>query len=116
MRLAPAEQVVCGYERDSMGSTVGEDARVIQCLQDYRCAAVGVHCFIPQRLLYQTSRFMLLGLHACMRGAGLQGQVLFLLLALLLCHGRNCEGCARSREEATGQRCHAKNFVVQMPE
>ena len=31
-------QVVCGYEHDSMGSTVGEDARVIQCLQDYRCA------------------------------------------------------------------------------
>ncbi|KAK9821811.1 hypothetical protein WJX81_008502 [Elliptochloris bilobata] len=29
-------QVVCGYEHDSMGSTVGEDARVIQCLQDYR--------------------------------------------------------------------------------
>ena len=34
----PAAQVVCGYEHDSMGSTVGEDARVIQCLQDYRCA------------------------------------------------------------------------------
>ncbi len=30
--------MVCGYEHDSMGSTVGEDARVIQCLQDYRCA------------------------------------------------------------------------------
>ncbi len=42
MRLALAMQVVCGYERDSMGSTVGEDARVIQCLQDYRCAAAGV--------------------------------------------------------------------------
>ena len=34
-------QVVCGYEHDSMGSTVGEDARVIQCLQDYRRAGVG---------------------------------------------------------------------------
>ncbi|CAK0736969.1 hypothetical protein CVIRNUC_000833 [Coccomyxa viridis] len=29
-------QDVCGYERDSMDTVVGYDARVIQCLQDYR--------------------------------------------------------------------------------
>ena len=31
-----ALQDVCGYERDSMDTVVGYDARVIQCLQDYR--------------------------------------------------------------------------------
>ena len=30
-------QDVCGYEKDSMDTVVGYDARVIQCLQDYRC-------------------------------------------------------------------------------
>ena len=34
---ACAAQDVCGYERDSMDTVVGYDARVIQCLQDYRC-------------------------------------------------------------------------------
>lgn len=29
-------QHVCGFERDSMDTVVGYDARVIQCLQDYR--------------------------------------------------------------------------------
>ena len=29
-------QDVCGYEKDSMDTVVGYDARVIQCLQDYR--------------------------------------------------------------------------------
>ena len=31
-------QHVCGFERDSMDTVVGYDARVIQCLQDYRWA------------------------------------------------------------------------------
>lgn len=29
-------RMVCGYERDSMDTVAGEDAIVIQCLQDYR--------------------------------------------------------------------------------
>jgi hypothetical protein len=33
-------QDVCGYERDSLDTVIGYDARVIQCLQDYRCAAL----------------------------------------------------------------------------
>jgi len=28
---------MCGYERDSLDTVAGYDARVIQCLQDYRC-------------------------------------------------------------------------------
>ena len=30
---------MCGYERDSLDTVAGYDARVIQCLQDYRYAS-----------------------------------------------------------------------------
>lgn len=43
LRTLCAEDIqdVCGYEKDSMDAIAGEDARVIQCLQDYRCAGLG---------------------------------------------------------------------------
>ena len=28
---------MCGYERDTLDTVAGYDARVIQCLQDFRC-------------------------------------------------------------------------------
>ena len=34
---------MCGYERDSLDTVAGYDARVIQCLQDYRCHSL---CFV----------------------------------------------------------------------
>ena len=43
LRTLCAEDIqdVCGYEKDSMDAIAGEDARVIQCLQDYRHAQAG---------------------------------------------------------------------------
>lgn len=43
MHVPAVLQDVCGYERDSMDTVVGYDARVIQCLQDYRCAHTCLH-------------------------------------------------------------------------
>lgn len=38
LRKLCAEDIadMCGYERDSLDTVAGYDARVIQCLQDYR--------------------------------------------------------------------------------
>ncbi|BDA41257.1 probable Golgi apparatus protein 1 [Coccomyxa sp. Obi] len=37
-------EAVCGYERDSLDTVEGFDARVIQCLQDYRDELAGPEC------------------------------------------------------------------------
>ncbi len=106
MRLSPAVQVVCGYERDSMGSTVGEDARVIQCLQDYRRAAVGLRCFSPRNTFISKS---VRNTSLCLVWAALKhvwrwsaGPGAALLLALLLCHGKNGKGCGHEQGGGDG--------------
>ena len=37
---------MCGYERDSLDTVAGYDARVIQCLQDYRCRLLCLIWFV----------------------------------------------------------------------